>query len=211
MRVKALFGVAIALAFLIPAAPAAAQAAAPGLSETCQTIERRVYKDLRTLIDIDPDTAGYAEVRLRVARILSEATAESLPVLPDAAQDALAGSADDLRAFLKTGMQIVWSDDLRVLVTQSLSTGGTNVKAAAGKVLDKHTIETLLAYLNDGLHVARELDCRATPTPVQPQPSSTPGGALPTTGANTSALAFGGAGLIAFGLATVLLARRTRA
>ena len=211
MRLKALFGVVTALVFLIPAAPAAAQAAAPGLSETCQTIERRVYKDLRTIINIDPDTASVNEVRLRVVQILSEARAESLPVLPDAAEDALDGSIDDLRAFLKTGMQITWTDDLRVLVMQSLSVGGANVRAAAGKAMDSNTIEILLAHLNDGLYVARELDCRATPTPVQPQPSVTTAGALPTTGANTSVLAFGGAGLIALGLGAVLLARRSRA
>jgi hypothetical protein len=64
MRWKVPVGVLATLAVLIPAVliPAAeAQAAPPGLDAACQTVERKVYKDIRELITIDLDTA--ADVR----------------------------------------------------------------------------------------------------------------------------------------------------
>lgn len=41
MRWKIPAGVAIALAFMVPAAPAVAQTGSLGLNETCQTVERK--------------------------------------------------------------------------------------------------------------------------------------------------------------------------
>lgn len=208
MRWKALACVVTALAFLIPAAPAAAQLTTPGLDEACQPIERLQYKDLRKLIDIDLDTATDIEVRVRADQVLFEARAESLPRLPDATQAALDGSEDDLRVFLKTGMEKVWFDDLLVLVTQTMTGGGANVKAAASKTLDEGTIEASLAYLNNGLYVAREKDCQESQTSPTPSPTSV---SLPKTGPDTSALALAGAVLLAFGIGAVLVARRVRA
>ncbi|GIH05429.1 hypothetical protein Rhe02_34960 [Rhizocola hellebori] len=207
MRWKLPAGLAV-LILLILAAPSAAQAGSPGLNEACQTIDRPEYRDMRKLIDIDLDTATDIEVRVRANQILSAARAESLPRLPDATQQALDGSKEDLRAFLKNGMQIVWSDDLLVLITRTLSGGGPKVKAAASKALDENTVETSLAYLNDGLYVARELDCQPPPSTTSPAPA---GGQLPKTGTATAALALGGAALVALGIGAVLVGRRSRA
>jgi hypothetical protein len=212
MRWTIPFGVIAALAFLIPAAPAApaaAQTGKPGLDEFCQPIEREQYTDLRTLIDIDLDKATDIEVRLRANQILSAARTDSLPTLPGATQTALDGSADGLRAFLKTEMAKVWSEDLLALVKRTLANAGAHVKAAAEKVLAEKTIDASLAYLNNGLYVARELDCQATapPTSTSPTPS---GPVLPVTGTNPLALVIGGATLVALGLGAVLLGRRAR-
>ncbi|MGC4804641.1 LPXTG cell wall anchor domain-containing protein [Micromonospora sp. DT233] len=171
MRWRIPAGVLMALAFLIPAAPAMAQTASPGPNDACQTVERKVYKDIRELLTIDLDTATDVQVRVLAAQILHAATVNSLPILPRKLQERLDGTKDDLRAFLKADVQKVWSTDLRITVVRTLTGAGTNVKAAAQKTLDDATIDAYLAYLNDGLYVARELDCASQPTPT---PTSRP-------------------------------------
>ncbi|MFJ8582764.1 LPXTG cell wall anchor domain-containing protein [Micromonospora sp. NPDC093277] len=229
-------GVLIALAFLIPAAPAVAQTESPGLNEACQTVERKVYKDIRELVTIDLDTATDQEVRVLTAQILAAANADSLPVLPGAIQERLKGTADDLRAFLKADVLKVWATDLRISVVRTLTGAGTNVQAAAQKVLDDPAIDTYLAYLNNGLYDARALDCASQPTPTPasptPTPSATPsaattvaptpassasldnpggeGGGLPVTGADTATVAGIGGGLLLLGGASYLIGRRRR-
>ncbi|WIN00860.1 LPXTG cell wall anchor domain-containing protein [Actinoplanes oblitus] len=172
MRGKTSAGVLVALAFLIPAAPAVAQVEPSGLDQACQTADRKVFKDLRTIVTtIDLDTATDTEVRLRANQIMAAARAESLPVLPTVMQQRLDGTADDLRAFLKTDLRSAWLTDLRVSVLRTLTDAGENVQAAAKKALDAGTIDDFLTYLNDGLYAARALDCAAQPTS---SPSATP-------------------------------------
>lgn len=237
MRWKFPASALLALAFFIPAAPAVAHIESPGLNEACQTVERKVYKDIRELVTIDLDTATDQEVRVLAAQILSAANADELPVLPGAIQDALKGTEDELRAFLKTGVQNAWSVALRITVVRTLTDAGTNVEAAAQKVLGEATVDAYLAYLNDGLYAARELDCASQPTPTptaQPTPSATPsattvaptptvsaspgapggeggeGGGLPVTGADTATVAGIGSVLLLLGGAGYLIGRRRR-
>lgn len=235
MRWKTSAGVLTALAFLIPAAPAMAQTEPPGLDAACQTVERKVYKDIRELLTIDLDTATDVEVRVVAVRILSAAQAESLPLLPDELQKRLDGTEDELRAFLKKGVQHAWLVALRISVGQTYTDAGPNVTAATTKALDDGSIDAQLAYLNDGLYAARELDCAAQPTPtpsvtttVAPTPTSsaslgTPsttsaspgapggeGGGLPVTGADTGAAAGIGGALLLLGGAGYLIGRRRR-
>lgn len=230
MRWKTAAGVLIALAFFIPAAPALAQAETPGLNEACQTVERKVYKDLRELVTIDLDTATEQEVRVLTAQILAAAMADSLSVLPGVIQERLNGAPDELRAFLKSGMQNAWSVDLRISVVRTLTGAGANVKAAAQEVLDDGTIDAYLAYLNNGLYDARALDCASQPTPTPSAtpsgtPSATPtpasstspgatpggeGGGLPVTGAGTATVAAIGGALLLLGGAGYLFGRRRR-
>jgi predicted small secreted protein len=146
----------MALALLIPAVPAVAQTGSAGLNETtCQTV---VYADIRELVTIDLDTASNTEVRVLANQILAAATADSLTILPGRLQARLDGTADDLRAFLKTNLPGVWSTDLRIAVNRTMPGAGANVQAAAQKALDDGTIDAFLAYLNDGLYVARAFD-----------------------------------------------------
>ncbi|GAA1852488.1 hypothetical protein GCM10009687_18960 [Asanoa iriomotensis] len=216
---------------MIPAAPAAAQTAEPGLNEACQTVERKVYQDIRELVTLDLDTATDAEIRLLAYRILEAANADSLPVLPDNIEERLKGAAGDLRAFLKTGLQNAWSVDLRLTVNRTLTGAGPNVAAAAQEALDDEAIDAYLAYLNNGLYDARALDCAAAPTPtpsatpsapttVAPTPSSSgslgapgeggEGGGLPVTGADTAIVAGIGGALLLLGGAAYLIGRRRR-
>ncbi|PTA47120.1 LPXTG cell wall anchor domain-containing protein [Micromonospora sp. RP3T] len=238
MRWKLSAGVLVALAFLIPAAPAAAQAQVPGLDPACQTVERKVYKDFRELITIDVDTATNAELRLLGYRLLAEAQAESLLVLPKAIEDRLNGTADDLRAFLKSDVQDRWQTDLRVKTNQAMTGAGPNVRAATQKALDDGSIDVLLAFLNTGLYDARALDCAAQPTAtptVQPTPtaSASPsasttvaptaapsvspgapggeGGGLPVTGSDTATVAAIGGTLLLLGGVGYVIGRRRRA
>src|ERR1700712_3589323 len=105
MRWKLSAGVLMALAFIVPAAPAVAQAAEPPvLNAACQPTERKVFKDIRELVTIDLDTATDVQVRILANQILSVAVTESLPVLPDAVQKGLDGTPDERRAFLKKGV-----------------------------------------------------------------------------------------------------------
>lgn len=233
MRSKTLAGTLIALAFLIPAAPAVAQTETPRLNTACQTVERNVYLDIRKLVTFDLDTADAGQLRLLAYRILDEAQANKFPVLPGALEKRLAGTTDDLRAFLKTDVQKAWLTDLRVSVGRTMTDAGPNVKAAAQKVLDEAAIDAYLAYLNDGLYAARALDC-ASPTPsatpsaapsatttVAPTPASSAspgapggedgeGGGLPVTGANTATVAGIGGALLLLGGAGYLIGRRRR-
>jgi LPXTG-motif cell wall-anchored protein len=209
MRWKLPAGVLMALALLVPAAPALAQTETTGLDASCQTVERKVFKDIRELVTIDLDTATDVQVRILADQILYTSDAESLPTLPDAVQAALDGSKDDLRAFLKSSWQNAWTADLRISVFRTLTGAGTNVQTAAQKALDGKTIDALLAYLNDGLYAARALDCASHSTP--PQHSSSPtatasptttGGAIPASSPSASASGGGGGGLPVTGAAT---------
>ncbi|MDT0527676.1 LPXTG cell wall anchor domain-containing protein [Micromonospora sp. DSM 115977] len=237
MRWKIRAGVLMALVFLIPAAPAVAQTESTGLNEACQTVERKVYKDIRELVTIDLDTATDVEVRVLANQILAAAKADSLPVLPRVMQERLDGTADDLRAFLKADVQKAWSTALRITVVRTLTGAGANVKAAAQRALDDGTVDVYLAYLNNGLYAARALDCASQPTPTAtaqptPAPSVTPsatttvapppasssspgapggeGGGLPVTGADTATLAGIGGALLLLGGAGYLIGRRRR-
>ncbi|XVU24128.1 LPXTG cell wall anchor domain-containing protein [Actinoplanes sp. CA-054009] len=191
MRGKIAAGVLMALAFLIPAAPAMAQAEPPVLGADCQPVERKVFKDVRRLFTIDLDTATDTEVRLLANQIL--AATESLPVLPPALQKKMDGTPEELRAFLKDDWAAAWAHDLRISIGRTMpEDAGANVKAAANKVLDGNSVDDYLAYLNEGLYTARALDCAAQPTPkptvkptstatATPAPTSTAGSSAPTT------------------------------
>jgi LPXTG-motif cell wall-anchored protein len=237
MRWKLSAGVLVALAFLIPAAPAMARTGSPGLNESCQTVERTVYKDVRQLVTIDLDTATNVELRILANQILSVASAESLPVLTQAVQERLDGTTDDLRKFLKTDLRNAWTTDLRISVLRTLTGAGANVKAAAQKVLDDGDIDAYLAYLNDGLYAARALDCasQSSPTPsvtpsvtasvtpsatttaaaiptssVGPGASGGQGGGLAVTGSDTATAATIGGALLVMGGAGYVIGRRRR-
>jgi LPXTG-motif cell wall-anchored protein len=116
-------------------------------------------------------------------------------------------------------MQTVWATDLRVAVNQTMTGAGAKVKAAGQEVLDEGTIDAFLAYLNNGLYVARGLDCASEQASASTSPSpsasasasvSSPAAVastLPITGANTSVLVLGGAVLILCGIGVLLVAR----
>lgn len=237
MRWKIPAGALIALAFLIPAAPAMAHVKSPGLNAACQTVERKAYKDIRELVTIDLDTATDTELRVLTGQILTAANADSLPGLPDIIQKQLDGTPDELRAFLKAKVQTAWSVALRVEVVRTLTDAGANVEAAAQTVLKETSIDVYLAYLNNGLYAARALDCTsqptATPTSQPTKPSATPsatttvaptsgtttspgaaggeGGGLPLTGAGTATMAGIGGVLLVLGGVGYVLGRRRRA
>ncbi|MFI5928806.1 LPXTG cell wall anchor domain-containing protein [Micromonospora sp. NPDC051543] len=233
MRGKIPAGIAIALAFMVPAAPAMAQSASPGLDQNCQTVERKTFKDIRELFTFDLDTANVGQLRLLTAQLLHYANTEALPTLPDVIQERLGGTSDDLRAWLKNDAQKVWTIDLRIKVGQTMTGAGTNVKEAAQKTLDAEGVEPYLAYLNEGLYAARAVDCASQPTPTpttQPTPtasatstvaptaatSTSPvaaggdGGGLPVTGADTATVAGIGGALLLVGGASFVIARRRR-
>ncbi|MEV8441862.1 ALF repeat-containing protein [Actinosynnema sp. NPDC051121] len=150
-------GILLALALFIPAPSAVAQTGSPGLNATtCQTVH--LYANIRELVTIDLDTASDIEIRVLANQILSAARVDSLTILSDRLQTRLDGTPEDLRAFLKTGLQPGWSTDLRLAVNWTVTGAGPNVRAAAQKVLDNGTIDAFLAYLNGGLYVARALD-----------------------------------------------------
>jgi hypothetical protein len=148
----------LALALLIPAAPAVAQTGTPRLeTASCQTVI--VYTDIRELVTIDLDTASDMDLRVLSARILTAANANSLTTLSRAIQKQLAGTPDNLRTFLRTQLQTAWSVDLRIAIYRTLTNAGSHVQAAAQETLTAATIDAYLAYLNHGLYIARALDC----------------------------------------------------
>lgn len=164
MRWKIPAGTLLALTLLIPTTSAVAQTGSPALNETtCQTV---VYADIRELVTIDLNTASDTDIRVLANQIMAAAITDSLTTLPDTIQARLDGTANDLRTFLRTNLQIVWSTDLRIAVNQTVTGAGANVQAAAQEALDNGTIDAYLAYLNNGLYVARALDaCASQPAP----------------------------------------------
>src|SRR5690348_13955406 len=122
-------GALMALALLMPAAPATAATETPVLNEACQTVEPKVFTDLRELITIDLDTADAGQVRVLAYRILEAANAAPLTLLPGRIEEALKGSEEDLRAFLKKDVLVSWTHDLRIAVGQAMTKGGANVQA----------------------------------------------------------------------------------
>jgi hypothetical protein len=92
MRRMVSAGVLMALVFLIPAAPAAARAETSGLDAACQTVERKIFEDIRELVTIDLDTATDIEVRVVANQIMSATKDDSFPVLPPALQERLDGT-----------------------------------------------------------------------------------------------------------------------
>jgi LPXTG-motif cell wall-anchored protein len=219
MRWKIPAGVLVALAFLVPAAPAAAQPESPGYDESCQIVERKVYQDIREFLTLDLDTASDAEVEALAEQLLATAEADSLPTLSRELEER-SDTVADLREFLRSAARAAWTADLRITVTRTLTAAGTNVQAAADEALRAGTIDAYLAYLNDGLYAARELDCatQPSPTPGAPTPTSSAspgasdgaGGGLPVTGADTATVAVIGAVLLLLGGAGYLIGRRRR-
>jgi LPXTG-motif cell wall-anchored protein len=231
MRRMVSAGVLMALVFLIPAAPAAARAETSGLDAACQTVERKIFEDIRELVTIDLDTATDIEVRVVANQIMSATKDDSFPVLPPALQERLDGTEEDLRAFLKKGMYSAWTADLRISIGRTMTDAKANVLAAAQKVLNSGTFDTYLAYLNEGLYAARALDCASQPSPSA-SPSATPtatttaapvptasastdapgdeDGGLPVTGADTGTVAAIGGALLLLGGVGYLIGRRRR-
>ena len=152
MRWKTLAGVLVALAFLVPATPAAAQVESAGLDTSCQTVERKVYTDIRELVTIDLDTATDQQVRVLTSKILSKVRTDSLTTLDDQIVERLKGPAEELRSFLKTDMYQTWSSDLAIKIGQTLTDdAGPKVNEAAQEALDYGDVDAYLTYLNDGL------------------------------------------------------------
>ncbi|WP_433128605.1 LPXTG cell wall anchor domain-containing protein [Micromonospora sp. CA-240977] len=186
MRLKFPAGALIALALLIPAAPAAAQSPSPWLNAACQGVERKVYKDIRELVTIDLDTATVAQVRVLAYQILEAAGKDKLPHLKDALQEPLNGTSEELRAFLKSDVYTAWSVALRISVNQTMTGAGAYVKEAAQKALDTESVDAYLAYLNHGLYAARSTDCAVQPTPTPSATSSATPIATPSATTSTT-------------------------
>ncbi|BCJ75921.1 hypothetical protein CS0771_54650 [Catellatospora sp. IY07-71] len=159
MRWKALAGIVAVLAWLVPAAPAAAADPAEiGLEAACRLGQPVTYPDLRPLLAVDVDALTDTEVRVTVNQVLA-ASKDRYVGVTQRAQEALDGT-QDIREFLESRALVVWNTDLRVLTSQVMSAGGAHVKAAANKVLDDGGIDATLGFVNDGQHEARALDYR---------------------------------------------------
>ncbi|HEX6681451.1 MAG TPA: ALF repeat-containing protein, partial [Candidatus Limnocylindrales bacterium] len=143
--------------------PAAAAEPAPiGLDQACQAGARPVYFDIRTIVNIDVDTAPTDQVFALVSQVLAHSPAVGYNLVKQAANEILdGGSVAEARQFLKVEMLTALGIDLRILVNQTLTGSGTNVRDAAQAALDLETIDGYLAYLNTGQHVAREKDYKA--------------------------------------------------
>ncbi|GAA2387072.1 hypothetical protein Cme02nite_21620 [Catellatospora methionotrophica] len=159
MRWKILAGAAIALAWLAPAAPAAAaEPAQIGLSQACGLGQPVTYPDLGPLLDRDVDAMTDIEARIAVNQVLA-ASKGVYNRTAEVAQEALDGKTD-LRTFLKSGARSVWYTDVRLRTSQTMAAGGVHVKEAASTALDDGSVGALLGFLNEGQHTARTQDYR---------------------------------------------------
>ncbi|WP_196279856.1 ALF repeat-containing protein [Catellatospora paridis] len=164
MRWKTLAGVVIALAWLAPAVPAAANEPVQiGLSQACKLGQPVSYPDLQPLLDVDVDAMTDSQVRVKVDQVLA-ASKGIYGRVAEAAQEALDGKKEgpekDTRDFLKSGAQSRWYTDVRLLTSQTMAAGGPAVKEAANKVLGVDSIGAMLGFLDEGQHTARAQDYR---------------------------------------------------
>jgi hypothetical protein len=138
-----------ALLFAGPAFAAGTTATVSGTTATASTTA-----------DTPVDEMSEDDLRVAIARILADKDS-GRRVTREAGQ-ALDGSVEDMRAFLKTGYRLAQAEDDGVAIARILAdkNSGKAVLREAGKALDIGTPEALRAFLETGYRLARAEDDR---------------------------------------------------
>ncbi|MFE9470805.1 ALF repeat-containing protein [Streptomyces griseofuscus] len=140
----------VAATALVPALLLTAPAFAAGAPAAATASVAAAAKDGSTT---PVDDMSDDDVRVAVFRILADAQRNNDKAVVREANAALDdGSADTLRAFLKTGYRLAQAEDDRVAVFRILADPATGavLRAAAEKALDDGTPEALRAFLEHG-------------------------------------------------------------
>jgi hypothetical protein len=106
------------------------------------------------------DEMSEEDLRIAILRILADE--DSGRGVVREANEALDGTVEDMREFLKTGYRLAQAEDDRVAIARILADpdSGRGVKREAGKALDANTPEALRAFLETGHRLAQAEDDR---------------------------------------------------
>ncbi|MET7853819.1 ALF repeat-containing protein [Streptomyces avermitilis] len=118
--------------------------------------------------DIPVDETSEAELRTAIADILADGN--SGVAVAREANEALSGTVEDMRGFLKTGYRLAQAEDDRVAVAHILfvatANGDKRVIREANQVLDDGSPEALRAWLETGYGPAQAEDDRVAVTRI---------------------------------------------
>ncbi|MFD5948580.1 ALF repeat-containing protein [Streptomyces collinus] len=106
------------------------------------------------------DQMSEEELRIAILRILADE--DTGRGVTREANEALDGTVEDLREFLKSGYRLAQAEDDRVAIVRIISDpdSGRGVKREATKALDTNTPEALRAFLETGHRLAQAEDDR---------------------------------------------------
>ncbi|MDK1344719.1 ALF repeat-containing protein [Streptomyces sp. 378] len=106
------------------------------------------------------DEMSEDDLRIAILRILADP--DSGRGVTREANEALDGTVEDMREFLKTGYRLAQAEDDGVAIARILADpdSGRGVKREAGKALDTNTPEALRAFLETGYRLAQAEDDR---------------------------------------------------
>ncbi|MEU8872140.1 ALF repeat-containing protein [Streptomyces javensis] len=134
---------------LLFAAPAFANGSAAPVTTTVATVS-----------DTPVDEMSEDELRAAIAAILADE--DSGRGVVREANEALNGTVDDMRAFLKTGYRLAQAEDDRVAIARILHVATQNndkrVIEEANKLLDNSSPEEMRAWLESGYRLAQAED-----------------------------------------------------
>ncbi|MFF7042844.1 ALF repeat-containing protein [Streptomyces massasporeus] len=117
------------------------------------------------------DEMSEDELRIAIARILADP--DSGRGVAREANEALDGTVEDMREFLKTGYRLAQAEDDRVAIVRIIGDpdSGRGVKREATKALDTNTPEALRAFLETGYRLAQAEDDRVTVARILADPT----------------------------------------
>ncbi|MEW2613192.1 ALF repeat-containing protein, partial [Streptomyces sp. NPDC047880] len=118
------------------------------------------------------DEMSEDELRIAIARILADP--DSGRGVAREANEALDGTVEDMREFLKTGYRLAQAEDDRVAIVRIIGDpdSGRGVKREATKALDTNTPEALRAFLETGYRLAQAEDDRVAIVRIIGDPDS---------------------------------------
>ncbi|MFF3204950.1 ALF repeat-containing protein [Streptomyces sp. NPDC002962] len=139
---------------------------------TAATVPATTAKASVVTTDTPVDDMSEEDLRVAIARILADEDS-GRRVLREA-DEALDGTVEDMRTFLKTGYRLAQAEDDRVAVFRILADkdSGKGVVREANKALDAGTPEALRAFLETGYRLARAEDDRVAVFRILADPTS---------------------------------------
>ncbi|MFD5230763.1 ALF repeat-containing protein [Streptomyces qaidamensis] len=156
----------VAVGALAPALLLAAPASATGTAPASATVVAASSSDGTPMDEMDEH-----DLRIAILRILAEK--DTGRGVTREANEALDGTVEDMREFLKTGYRLARAEDDRVAIVRILSDAdsGRGVKREATKALDTNTPEALRAFLETGYRLAQAEDDRVAVVRILADPN----------------------------------------
>ncbi|GGW35455.1 ALF repeat-containing protein [Streptomyces caelestis] len=160
-------GALIVAAVLTPALLLTTPAVAAGTAPATPAVTATAVTDGTPVDEMSED-----DLRIAILRVIADE--DSGRGVVREANEALDGTVEDMRAFLKTGYRLAQAEDDRVAIARVLSDpdSGRGVKREAAKALDVNTPEALRAFLETGYRLAQAEDDRVAVARILADPNT---------------------------------------